>query len=58
MDFQTTTETNELTKTQKVKKKIAELKKLEKIQKDIATCQARIKRLKEQKRELEAKYGI
>ena len=52
------TERKELTKQQKIKQKIAELKKLEKIEKDIANYKAKIERLKEQKKELEAKYDL
>jgi len=61
MDIQNTQnvdEKKELSKSQKIKQKIAELKKLEKIEKDISTYRAKIEKLKEQKRELERKYDI
>ena len=52
------TQEPKLTKQQQIKQKIAELKKLEKIEKDISNFKAKIEKLKEQKRELEAKYNL
>ena len=55
----TTTETQkELTTQQKINAKIKELKKLASIDKQIATMKAKIEKLKEDKKELEKKYGL
>ena len=55
----TTTDTQkELTTQQKINAKIKELKKLASIDKQIATMKAKIEKLKEDKKELEKKYGL
>ncbi len=55
----TTTDTQkELTTQQKINAKIKELKKLATIDKQIATMKAKIEKLKEDKKELENKYGL
>jgi septal ring factor EnvC (AmiA/AmiB activator) len=58
MSYEKTLTEKTLTKQQIIKQKIAELRKLEKIEKDIANLKAKIEKLREQKRELEAKYGL
>jgi len=55
---ETTEEKKELTTQQKINAKIKELKKLANIDKQIATMQAKIEKLKNDKRMLENKYGL
>ena len=52
------TEKKEQTTQQKINAKIKELKKLGNIDKQIATMQAKIAKLKEEKKELEEKYSL
>jgi len=47
-----------LTTSQKVKKKINELKRIEKIEKEIASFEAKIDKLRIEKRELEVKCNL
>jgi len=51
-------EKKEMTTQQKINAKIKELKKLASIDKQIATMQAKIDKLKEEKEELENKYEL
>ena len=52
------TEKKEQTTQQKINAKIKELKKLGNIDKQIATMEAKIAKLKEEKKELEEKYSL
>ena len=51
-------ETTELTTQQKINAKIRELKKLATIDRQIATMEAKIAKLLEEKQELERKYSL